>query len=78
MYNVICIHFLNTAKKPKKTGLLFQESKEYCIHMPRIQMNMAFYIEDIQRPPVYKMQFTGFIESLQMKSYTLESFRNTF
>lgn len=41
-------------------------------------MNMAFYIEDIQRPPVYKMQFTGFIESLQMKSYTLESFRNTF
>lgn len=39
---------------------------------------MAFYIEDIQRPPVYKMQFTGFRKSLQMKTYTLESFRNTF
>lgn len=35
---------------------------------------MAFYIEEIQRPPVYKI----FIESLQMKRYTLKSFRNTF
>jgi len=34
---------------------------------------MAFYIEDIQRTPLYKMQF--FI--VQMKRYTLKSFRNT-